>query len=73
MEQCSACNQQFDLDDDGRIPQHTKPIVGQCCGSNLPPFTKTPQPHNKHLPDSKADFEVSLRWNRGQPGTGKRQ
>lgn len=26
---------------------------------------------SKPLPDSKADFEISLKWNRGQPGPGK--
>jgi hypothetical protein len=65
--ECTACVQKFELDDDGNIPVHSKPAVPRCCGSELPAFKKTypdqpaPQRPKRQLPDSKEDFEISLR------------
>jgi hypothetical protein len=34
--ECTSCDRRFELDAEGNIPAHTKAIVGECSGSNLP-------------------------------------
>jgi hypothetical protein len=36
MGECTGCHTKFELDTGGNVPPHTKAIVGECCGSNLP-------------------------------------
>ena len=83
--ECSACVKRFELDADGNVPVHHKPIVGMCCGSNRPPGKRLTGQRSRmpwmpgtcgtsHLPDSKEDFEVSTAnaW-AGHPGSGRRR
>ena len=34
--ECTGCHRRFELDAGGNVPSHTKEIVGECCGSNVP-------------------------------------
>ena len=34
--ECTVCDRTFELDAEGNVPSHTKAIVGECCGSNVP-------------------------------------
>jgi len=34
--ECKVCDRSFELDVEGNVPSHTKAIVGECCGSNVP-------------------------------------
>ena len=34
--ECTGCHRTFELDLEGNVPSHTKAIVGECCGSNVP-------------------------------------
>ncbi len=72
---CTACEQTFELDGGGNIPLHTKPIVGQCYGSDKPPMSGTPG-NRGQLPDGNfpADRDVGTRMSMiGHPGSGRRR
>jgi hypothetical protein len=84
---CTACDQSFDLDDKGNIPEHTKPIVGKCCGSCLPPFVERGLPPGFDFSrygrlfkgDSPSQQKRKQRemesgiWPSGHSGSGKRR
>ncbi|MDW5609735.1 hypothetical protein [Mycolicibacterium sp. D5.8-2] len=60
------------------LPIHKNSLTGEQCsgsGSSSQPVDKTDRDPATGLPQesSKQDYEVSLKWNRGQPGTGKRR
>lgn len=62
---CTVCYGTFTLNSKGDIPWHAAGLTGEACeGTSRAPVPKPCDP-NKPLEDSKADFEISLKWNRG--------
>lgn len=75
---CSVCYTNLVLNSEGNVPKHIRPATKLMCeGIDRAPLRGVPvpfeEPLTKPLPDSKADFEISLKWNVGQPGTGRRR
>lgn len=79
---CAVCHKNFTLENGEDIPQHVRRLTGKSCeGVDFKPIRGVPDPRpkklpdipKKKLPDSKEDREISLRWNVGAPGTGRRR
>ena len=79
---CRVCYEYMPMKTKHFMPTHTNSLTGERChGSGGAPEGETPPVDNTKrdaetglpLASSKQDYEVSLKWNRGQPGTGKRR